>query len=67
MVDKKRSGLDRRLGNDRRHSYNLDYFLKGGDERRRYVDRRWRKEMRSGWVRVTKWSSIDVRFCNPKP
>ncbi len=67
MAEKKRSGVDRRRGEARRRAYDLDYFLNGGSERRRYVDRRWRKEMRSGWVRVTKWSSIDVRFCNPKP
>lgn len=67
MAGKKRSGLDRRNGKDRRQTYDLDYFLKNGEERRRYVDRRWRKEMRSGWIRVTKWSSIDVRFCDPKP
>ena len=62
-----RSEIDRRCGEDRRTTYNLDYFLQGGKERRQWVDRRWRKEMRKGWIRISKWSSIDLRACNPNP
>jgi hypothetical protein len=67
MEDKNRSGFDRRTGEDRRSAYDLDHFLKGGKERRHYVERRWRKEMRKGWIRISKWSSVDPRTCNPKP
>jgi hypothetical protein len=67
MDEKKRSGVDRRSGEDRRQAYDLDYFLRGGTERRHWVERRWRKEMRRGWIRVSKWSSVDPRTCNPKP
>jgi hypothetical protein len=68
MDDKKnRSGFDRRSVTERRVAYDLDYFTKGGKERRQWVDRRWRKEMRKGWIRVSKWSSVDLKSCNPKP
>lgn len=32
--------LDRRSGDDRRDAYELGFFVQGGIERRRYVDRR---------------------------
>jgi len=67
MERKMRSGIDRRCGDDRRSTYSLDYFLQGGKERRQYVDRRWRKEMRKGWIRISKWSSVDLHSCNPNP
>jgi|GEM_PF-1875842 len=53
--------LDRRSGGDRRDSYSLDYFSKGGVERRRrYGDRRRNPERRHKWIRVTDWSSVFV-------
>ena len=67
MERKYRSGIDRRSGDDRRTAYDMNYFLRGGRERRQWVDRRWRKEMRKGWIRIGKWSSVDLRSCNPKP
>lgn len=67
MDEKDRTGMDRRSGEDRRDAYDLDYFLQGGKERRHWVERRWRKEMRKGWIRINKWSSVDPRTCNPKP
>lgn len=57
MGENKRSPKDRRSGNERRDTYDLDYFLDGGGERRRFNERRWRAEMRKGWVRVSRWSS----------
>ena len=57
MASKKRSGQDRRRGKDRREVYDLEHFLKGGKERRIWVERRWRAEKRKGWVRVSRWSS----------
>ncbi|UCF91468.1 MAG: hypothetical protein JSW39_24880 [Desulfobacterales bacterium] len=55
---RKRSGFDRRLGEDRRRAYNLDYFLEGGQERRRKERRQQLYERRAGWVKVSKWSSV---------
>jgi len=50
--------LDRRSGEDRRQAYDLDYFPRGGTERRSGKERRLREERRDGWVRVSKWSSV---------
>ncbi len=50
---KGRSVYDRRSGEDRRDAYNLDYFLKGGVERRKMVERRRRRrDRRKKWVMV---------------
>ena len=54
----KRSRIDRRSGEDERKSYSLDYFINGGQERRRQIERRQSDERRSDWVRVDKWCSI---------
>jgi hypothetical protein len=56
----KRALIDRRSGEDMRQVYNLDYFLNGGDERRRGKERRRGRERRSGWVRVSGWCSVYV-------
>jgi hypothetical protein len=61
MGENKRSAKDRRSDNERRDTYDLDYFLDGGIERRRFNERRWRAEMRKGWVRVSRWSSKKAR------
>jgi len=59
---KTRAGLDRRVefGEGRRRVYSLDYFYRGGEERRKnQSDRRCRKkERRERWARVTAWNSI---------
>lgn len=56
-----RKPLDRRSGNDRRERYSLDYFEKGGKERRKKKkERRDPAERRDKWVRVTDWSSVYV-------
>lgn len=55
---KRRSGIDRRTGEDRRQVMSLDYFGENGQERRSYSDRRTKGEMREGWVRVSQWSSV---------
>ena len=52
------AAIDRRSEKDRRTVYNLDYFLNGGVERRVSKERRGQGERRSGWVRVSKWSSV---------
>ena len=55
-----RSGFDRRLDEDRRDVYDLNYFEAGGDERRRLEERRRSGEKRNGWQRVSQWSSVPV-------
>jgi hypothetical protein len=55
-----RSGVDRRSGDERRIAYRLDYFLDGGQERRKFGERRNEEERRIGWTRVSKWSSALV-------
>ena len=54
----KRSPLDRRSGEDKRDRYNLDYFMDGGQERRKGKERRQSEERRSSWVRVYRWCSV---------
>lgn len=52
--------LDRRSGEDRRDVYLLDYFAKGGPERRNEKERRQMTERRKGCFRVSKWSSVCI-------
>ena len=54
----RRSPIDRRSGEDKRKLYNLDYFIDGGEERRRGRERRQCGERRSAWARVYKWCSV---------
>ena len=58
MSDKERSGIDRRSGADRRIVFNVDYWLTGGVERRRWKERRSEFERRAEWVRVSQWCSV---------
>jgi hypothetical protein len=54
----RQSRLDRRSGEDRRKTHSLDYFVKGGKERRRAEERRHKGERRKGWLRIDKWYSV---------
>jgi len=56
----KRSPIDRRGIEDMREVYSLDYFMDGGDERRKYVERRRLVERRTDWYRVSRWCSVNV-------
>ena len=56
----KRSPIDRRSGDDKRKAYSLDYFFKGGEERRRLRERRRVGERRRSWVRVSRWCSVYI-------
>ena len=56
----RRSTIDRRESEDLREAHNLDYFEDGGQERRRFVERRKSGERRADWVRVSKWRSVYV-------
>jgi hypothetical protein len=60
MPKKRRSGIDRRSGEDRRKVYSLDYFANGGIERRSMWERRSRGERRLRWVRVNEWASVFI-------
>ena len=50
--------MDRRSGEDRRKTYSLNYFVKGGKERRQAEERRRNRERRQGWMRIDKWYSV---------
>ncbi len=60
---KKRTLFDRRSGQDRRDSYNIDYFLDGGLERRNSLEgerRRKNQDRRREWIKISRWSSLNV-------
>jgi len=61
MIGRRRSGVDRRTGKDRRRAHNLGRFLYTGGKNRRNRERRSRVERRAGWVRMSKWSSVFLR------
>jgi len=54
--------LDRRSGDDRREAYDLDFFERGGVERRSGIDCRKKGERRAQCVNVSEWSSV----CSPE-
>ncbi len=58
-----RCGYDRRCDNDRRQTYDVNYFENGGCERRKRQDRRMTGETRDGWQRINEFSSIAVGNC----
>ena len=61
MTTNSRFCLDRRSGEDRRKAHSLEYFLKGGIERRSRNERRHQDEKRKDWVRISKWSSLPTK------
>ncbi len=66
---KKRSFFDRRSGQDRRNSYNLDYFVDGGGERRNSSGAERRdedKDRRKEWIKISPWSSLHLEEKKPK-
>ena len=50
--------LDRRCGEDRRQVHHLNFFARGGIERRREKERRAGQERRKSCIQVTQWSSV---------
>ncbi len=65
----KRAFFDRRSGQDRRNSYNLDYFVDGGIERRHSfgIERRdENKDRRKEWIKISSWSSLHLEEKKPK-
>ena len=52
---------ERRTGKDRRKIFSLHRFFHKGPERRKALhDRRLLEERRDGWVRISKWSSVNL-------
>ena len=61
MFALKRDIFDRRSGKDRRKIISLHRFYYRGPERRAMQDRRLLEERRNGWVRIDKWSSVEIQ------
>ncbi|MBW2439713.1 MAG: hypothetical protein JRH12_04505 [Deltaproteobacteria bacterium] len=57
---RKRAPVERRTDEDKRISFSLKYFKRGGRERRQLRERRRPEERREGWMRVGKWRSEAV-------
>jgi len=52
---------ERRTGKDRRRIFSMHRFYYKGPERRKALhDRRSQEERRDGWVRINKWSSVNL-------
>ena len=57
---RKRATVERRSDEDKRVTFSLKYFKRGGTERRQLKERRRLEERRDGWIRVGKWRSEAV-------
>jgi hypothetical protein len=52
---------ERRNGKDRRRIFSLHRFFHKGTERRKALqDRRMLEERRDGWIRISRWSSVNL-------
>ena len=52
---------ERRTGKDRRRIFSLHRFFHKGPERRKAMqDRRSQEERRGGWIRISRWSSVNL-------
>ena len=60
MTEETRTSFERRSGMDRRRAYRFGLFSKGGDDEPEGKERRSRSERRKGWVRVDRWSSVQL-------
>ena len=61
MPETHRAASERRSGQDRRKIFSLHRFFYKGPERRILQDRRSIEERRDGWVRISKWSSVNLQ------
>ena len=61
MSETHRASPERRSGKDRRRIFSLHRFFYKGPDRRDHQDRRSQEERRDGWVRISKWSSVNMR------
>ena len=55
-----RAFVERRSGKDRRRIFQLERFFYKGEDRRNSGDRRASIERRTGWIRISKWSSAPL-------
>jgi hypothetical protein len=60
MTQVLRINPERRTGKDRRRAFSLNRFFYHGSERRPGNDRRTQPERMSDWVRIDKWSSVNL-------
>ncbi len=60
MMIVNRAFLERRSGKDRRRKMQIQRFFFKGLERRSTSGRRAAAERRTGWIRVSKWSSAPL-------
>ena len=60
MSQIKRVTPERRSGKNRRRTLSWHRFFYKGPERRSLQDQRLQEERRTGWVRINKWSSVDL-------
>jgi hypothetical protein len=61
MTEVFRRSPERRTGKDRRKKFRLQRFFNKGPERRKaQEDRRAQCERRDGWIRINKWSSVNL-------
>ncbi len=61
MYARKRNFSDRRSGKNRRRFFSLHRFHYKGPERRARQDRRSQLERRDGYIRIDKWSSVNMQ------
>jgi hypothetical protein len=61
MSDTNRAYFERRSGKDRRRIFSFHRLFYKGSERRVLQDRRSQEERRTGWVRISKWSSANLQ------
>ena len=61
MPETHRATSERRSGKDRRRIFSMHHFFYKGSERRILQDRRSQVERRDGWVRISKWSSVNLQ------
>jgi hypothetical protein len=60
IMERRGYRIDRRSGVDRREVHDLNYFIEGGVERRKFEERRSELERRKSWIRVDEWISVFV-------
>jgi len=61
MFALKRNFSDRRSGKNRRRFFSLRRFHYKGPDRRVQHDRRFQLERREGYVRIDRWSSVNIQ------
>ena len=61
MTRIERAFSERRSGKDRRRIIQIERFFYKGEDRRVVSDRRMTDERRTGWIRISKWSSAPLK------